>query len=187
MTGSRDPQDNPCEVDGAFPPLAELFNEDQEDRRRFFQDYLDPEEIVQRDKERQKAVQKMLKRRLVRTGVDYYHVAMILHHSASVEDIDLAHELAKKAIELTAQAEETQEAAKWLVAATFDRSRMKRGMPQWYGTQFFQDQEGGPWVLYDVDEAALTDAERRRMNVPTLEQARAQAAQMNDRRRKRSS
>ena len=48
--------------------------------------------------------------------------------------------------------------------------------PQWYGTQFQSDDKG--MFLYPLEEGAVSDDERRAMQVPTLAEARAQLLEM---------
>jgi hypothetical protein len=45
-------------------------------------------------------------------------------------------------------------------------------MPQWYGTQYTGASDGAAWTLYKIDESAVSDEERARMNVPTLSETR---------------
>jgi hypothetical protein len=45
---------------------------------------------------------------------------------------------------------------------------------QWYGTQYVQD-SGGKFVLYTINESAVTDADRIQMAVPTLADAKKKA------------
>ena len=67
------------------------------------------------------------------------------------------------------------------MAAAWDRYQMRLGKPQWYGTQFVRDDMDmdSPWRLYEVDTTAVTDADRRRLNVPPLADARARVETMN--------
>ena len=68
-----------------------------------------------------------------------------------------------------------------LVAATRDRHLMRQRRPQWYGTQFVRDGEHGPWRLYDIDTTRVTDDERRRHGVGSLDEQRRKAESMNRR------
>lgn len=69
---------------------------------------------------------------------------------------------------------------RWLSAAAWDRIMMRQGMPQWYGTQYVKASEDAPWELYKIDESAVTDGERERMKVPSLEAARERVKKMNE-------
>ena len=56
---------------------------------------------------------------------------------------------------------------------------MSRKVPQWYGTQYHKATADSPIELYPVDESAVTDEERARRSVPSLQEAKARAAEMN--------
>lgn len=56
---------------------------------------------------------------------------------------------------------------------------MREGRPQWWGTQFHKNEQGR-WQLYRVDEAAVTDARRIEMGLPTLAAARERGERMNE-------
>lgn len=166
-------------VDTNCESLAKLFEADQEDRERFLDGQLDPERIKRRDARRRAAVRSMVAQRRLHTAADYYRAAMILHHGKRIKDFDDAHRLARTAVELTVDDDELHKSAKWLTAATWDRSQMKRGQPQCYGTQFVQETSDSPWKLYEIDESVLSDDERREMNVPSLAETLARLADMN--------
>jgi hypothetical protein len=67
--------------------------------------------------------------------------------------------------------------AKWLAAASEDRFLMNIGRPQRFGTQY-RNEGDGPIKLYKVD-TAVTDELRRVMGAPTLAEAKAREAKMN--------
>jgi hypothetical protein len=50
--------------------------------------------------------------------------------------------------------------------------------PQWYGTQYVRD-TNGKWVLYVMDETAVTDEERAALGVPSLVEAKKRVEIMN--------
>ena len=89
-----------------------------------------------------------------------YYAAFIFQHGNCLEHYDLAHQLAKWALERGY----TQ--ARWICAATRDRALMSRGLPQKYGTQYIAYGDG-PLELYDYDRAT-TDEERAQYDVPPL-------------------
>lgn len=159
--------DDPLPADNA--ELAALYEEDQGDRSAGPD--IDWEVVTPRDSLRRVRVQEMLAADEVRTSEDYRHAAMIFQHGSDTIAARLAHELALKAVEL----DSTNTSAKRLVAAAWDRYLMRKGEPQWYGTQYVNDGPGTPWRLYDIDTTAVTDDERRQLNVPTLAEARARA------------
>lgn len=169
LTGSAQ---EPEEGDNA--ELRRMYEEDQADRSQPH-DQMNWEEISERDRQHRERVTEMLEAGLVKTANDHWHAAMIFQHGGTPEDAKKAHELAKKATELNPE----HRNARWLSAAAWDRYKMYLGEPQWYGTQFRRG-EDGIWYLYDVDENAVTDEERKAMGVPTLEESRQQAAEMNE-------
>jgi hypothetical protein len=56
---------------------------------------------------------------------------------------------------------------------------MRLNRPQWYGTQFSKDPATGSWVLYTVDETAVTDEQREQHGVPTLAHSKTRAELIN--------
>jgi hypothetical protein len=149
------------------PKLAQMFEEDQADRRGH------PAEINwfsvgPRDRERQQAALEIIKGGGLTTANDYFHAAMVFQHSGSIDGIELARSLAVLASRMAPESVPVR----WLSAASWDRLLMRKKRPQWYGTQFTKDNETRKWVLYQVDETAVTDAERERHGVPPLSEAR---------------
>ncbi|WP_412540993.1 hypothetical protein R8Z50_35370 [Longispora sp. K20-0274] len=112
-----------------------------------------------RDAERRARVAELLAAGEVSTGADHYHAAMIFQHGETPDDIDTAHRLARRAVDLGYRP------ARWLAAASLDRWLMTLGRAQKYGTQFAPD--GTRWRLWDV-EPATTDADRLAWDVPSL-------------------
>ena len=114
----------------------------------------------------------MIEKGLVKTARDYYHAAMIFQHAIEVSGNKLAQKLAKKSADMG------EGDAKWLYAAATDRILMRQNKKQKYGTQYSQrciagsgDKVERIFELYPYDENT-TDEERRKYNVPTLEEAK---------------
>lgn len=129
------------------------------------------------DKARRAAVLQLLKAGKVQTADDYYNAALVFQHGQEPADIRLAFSLSSIAHQLAPD----NKAASWLTAASWDRILMQSKQPQWYGTQFSKAHApGSKWELYKVDETAVTDAERRALNVPTLDEAKQRAKALND-------
>ena len=152
------------------PQLRRMYDDDQRDRRE------GPVESrcllnAACDKERQVATLEILKAGGLRTANDYFHAAMIFQHS---DDTALAYSLAS----IAAKIEPNHKVAKWLAAAAWDRTLMRKNKPQWYGTQFRRTAEG-KWELYLVDETAVTDEDRLKVGVPALAESRKQVERMN--------
>ena len=153
--------------------LTELFQHDQSDRNPG--PTRNGDQIVAEDERRQKEVLAIMRDGGLATANDYFHAAMVFQHSNAPEDNALAYGLAVTAARL----DPTNKMAKWLSAAAWDRTLMRRNKPQWYGTQFVKDLATGKWEIYRVDETAVTDADREKTGVPPLARQRAQADELN--------
>ena len=153
------------------PTLAELFAADQSDRA----DGPVDSQMLERDSERRQQVLQQLSSGRVRTAADHYHAAMVFQHRESADDFRTAFSLATVSMRLDPRADNP---AKWLSAAAWDRLLMKLEQPQWYGTQYV-DRGDGRFRLYDINETAVNDEDRDRLNVPTLTQARERVAEVN--------
>jgi len=158
------------EVDNA--ELARMYEEDQADRKPADGKSIDWSVVNPRDKAREKRAKEIYLANGLRTGADYYHVAMILQHAELPEDYLLAHELCIVAI---AKGEEN---ARWLAAATEDRFLMNIGRPQRFATQYRSDGPSAEFKLYTVGPG-VTDELRRALNVPTLAKAKEREAAFN--------
>lgn len=145
--------------------LLALLNADQLDRQAGHTPGL-----RDRDDERRRRVDELLRQDAARTAEDYYAAAMVFQHGGNRDNYWRAHELAKRSAELGSAK------AKWLVAASYDRWLMHGGLPQKYGTQFRT--EGERWILWPVDPAT-TDEDRAAFSVPSLAKAQAHADEMN--------
>jgi hypothetical protein len=162
LCGSASAQDN--------SELVAMFAADQADRRA---ENIDWPAVSARDAQRRAAVMAILSAGEIRTAQDYYNAAMIFQHGDSKADTRLAHSFAT----IAAALRET-DAANWLKAASWDRLMLRFEQPQWYGTQYAQD-EAARWVLYEVDSDVITDEQRAAWSVPSLDEARSRAAIMN--------
>ncbi len=151
--------------------LTRLYDEDQADRAGPYEQ-LDWSKITPRDQARRTRVDEIVARGGARTADDYYHAAMVYQHGNSTDEIERAHDLAVKAVELDPR----HTAAKWLAAASEDRKLMYEHKPQKWGTQY--KKIDGAWIVWPVDPA-ITDAQRDEWNVQPLAEAQAHAAQMN--------
>lgn len=128
------------------------------------------------DRARLKRVRELVAGGELRTAVDFFNAALVCQHGPDVADIRLAHALATTSATMDAQATNTN----WLMAASWDRIMMRLDKPQWYGTQFTRAKTAdAQWMLYKIDESAVTDEERKRLGVPTLAEARQRAERMN--------
>jgi len=153
------------------PELTELHDADQADRSG--EELIDWSVVSPRDSLRRVRVNEILAAGKAVTSMDFYHAAMVFQHGDDTTAALRAHGLARTAVDLDPDNEE----AKWLSAAAWDRYLMRKGVPQWYGTQFV----GGPgaWHLYDIDTTAVTDSERVALGVRTLAELRAREQETN--------
>lgn len=154
------------------PELERLFQEDQADREAGPNADIDWQAVSKRDAERRARVREIVDKGGATTSMDYYHAAMVYQHGTEVPEYDEAHRLAVKAVELDSE----NGKAKWLAAASKDRSLMWQGKPQLYGTQF--KKVDGRWILWEVDPA-ITDEERAKWNVPPLAEQQKKVETLN--------
>jgi hypothetical protein len=145
--------------------LALMYQEDQSDRMPADGKPIDWKVVAPRDKVRETRAKELYTANQLKTGADYYYVAMILQHAATPEDYLLAHELCIVAII------KGEERAKWLAAASEDRFLMNIGRPQRFGTQYRTEGPGGPLRLYQMGEG-VSDTLRAAFDVPSLNDAR---------------
>lgn len=138
--------------------LRELFQADQADRQSISSDapLEDWKSVAERDAARLKRCKELLAAGDVQEGTDYYHAAMLHHHSGDVENIWKAHQLALRAVELG------NRNGRWLAAAAEDRWLLMQNKPQKYGTQYRAD-----GTLFPVNPAT-TDEDRAEWSVPPL-------------------
>ena len=139
--------------------LLVAFLLDQSDRREAD---LDVVRVRARDADRRRLVSLAIAKKSLRRAEDYYHAAMIMHHGTTVEELELARELAQRATQL----DPSNANALWLYAATTDRFLQKSGRPQIYGTQLRNT--GSKWTRDPYDPSVVTDAERERYRVPSV-------------------
>lgn len=91
-----------------------------------------------------------------------HYIAYLLQHGNSTDDYKLAHDYAKKAVNMGSNV------TKWLYAATLDRWLVSQGKKQKFGTQF--KNINGKWVLSPID-GSLSDEQRKEYGVPPLAKA----------------
>jgi len=150
------------------PRLYELFMQDQLDR--IFVDWSKPEEwraMGLRDKQRGADLAQIVEARELSTAEDYFYAGLMLMHGRDSTNYLRARTLAREAMRL----DSSHLQAKRLSAAAQDRYLWSLGRPQWYGTQSRRD-ENGTWTMEPIDKNAVTDTQRRELNVPSLDEAR---------------
>jgi len=146
---------------------------DQADRQS--QPNLDQwKDIAKRDAARRSKVQAELAAGRVHTSADFFNAALVMQHGDTFEEIRMAHALAT----IAASLDPLDRSARWLKAASWDRLLLRQKKPQWYGTQYVSD-ASGKWALSQIDETAVTDADRVELAVPTLAEAKKRVEVMN--------
>lgn len=162
----------------ASPPdnaaLSQVLVNDQKDRAAGAAK-IDGKEVAQRDTQRRNLVLGELKDGDVRSANDYYASALVLQHGGSAAEIRLANALAT----IAAAIDRNNVEARRLKAATWDRSMMRLGRKQWYGTQFVRSKDTRRIELYPVELDAVSDLERKEMGVPALSEALRKVERMN--------
>ncbi|MDE2307564.1 MAG: hypothetical protein KGJ97_04640 [Xanthomonadaceae bacterium] len=131
--------------------------------------------VGKRDAIRREQVMQLLKSGNVRSADDFFDAALIFQHGQTMQDAQLALALATVASRL----DPTNRDAKVLSADAWDRIMTRAGKPQWYGTQLVKSKATGKWELYPTEPGVITDAQRKAMGVPTLEEVKAHLAQIN--------
>lgn len=121
---------------------------------------------------RRDRVHQLMEQGRVVTPQDRFFAAAILNTSDELSEIELAREMA------LSSAEDGFLRALPLAAESIDHALLKRGLPQKYGTQIVWEPVVGRWSLWDLDPR-VTDAERRSMGIPPLEETRASLAELN--------
>jgi acetyl esterase len=149
------------------PRIYELFKDDQMDLA--FLDWSDQEAVKrmsQRRGERRTELDRILASGQSLSADDDYFCALLIEHTAKdAEDSERSNRLAEEAVRRGCRFPH----ARWLIAVHRDRKLWRERKPQAYGTQVRRDRANGDkWTLEPLDPTAVTDAERRELNVPSL-------------------
>jgi hypothetical protein len=161
----------------ASPPdhaLARIAAADQADREPG-PNRIDWSVVGKRDAIRREQVMQLLNSGEIRTAEDYFDAAVIFQHGDTMQDAQLALALATVASRI----DPTNREATVLTANAWDRVMTRAGKPQWYGTQYVRSKTTGKWELYPTEPGVITEAQRRAMGLPTLEEDRAHLDQIN--------
>jgi hypothetical protein len=146
--------------------LEVLYNEDQDDRANGVW-----EEGPERDHQRLVRVLDLLQAGHIQDPADCLHAAMILQHGSNTEHFKAAQQLARRSVDAGYVPKEGEPDPLWLIAVAEDRALVSQGLPQKYGTQYTRF-EDGTWSFSTNIDPIVTDEERARMHVPTLDEAR---------------
>ena len=154
--------------------LKKLEEADQSDRSPG-SNKIDWDVIGKRDALRRASAAAILKAGEVRTADDYLNAAILFQHGDAIEDTELALALATTASRI----DPGNKDAKILTAQAWDRILVRRGKPQWYGTQFSRDTSTGKWVMSPIEPGVVSEAQREAMGIPTISQTQAHLDALN--------
>ena len=131
--------------------LEKLYYEDKKEREEFNDSKESLKTLEKHDRLRLQKVKRLLPYVDTAEIWNCHYLAYLLIHGETTEDYQLAHEYAKKAVDMGSSI------TKWLYAATLDRWLVSQGKPQKFGTQYkILD---GKKELFPVDKNT-TDEER---------------------------
>jgi hypothetical protein len=131
--------------------------------------------VEKRDAIRREQVMQLLSSGEIRTAEDYFDAALIFQHGDTMQDAQLALALATVASRI----DPTNREARVLAADAWDRVMTRAGKPQWYGTQYVRSKTTGKWELYPTEPDVITEAQRKAIGLPTLEEDKAHLDQIN--------
>lgn len=150
--------------------LKKMYEEDQKARTV---SNINWDELVKKDRMREKRVYELIKAGAVKTGKDYYHSAMIFQHGEDSVAYGMAVKHMRTAINLDTTIN------RWLLAAAIDRELMSRNKPQIYGTQYIKMGPDAKWERYKIDSSQVTDKDRDYYGVETLAEQKIKEREMN--------
>jgi len=143
--------------------LVEIFQEDQKDRERVYENPAEVAKLKDRDTIRRKRIIVMMELGEVKTKNDLYHAAVIFQHGEKGGDFLAAHRLATLAALLG------HKTARWLLAASLDRYLMCIRQPQVYGTQFeYNSTEKRYQLKLPLEEMVLLSFEKEMLGIPSV-------------------
>jgi hypothetical protein len=125
-----------------------------------------------RDVDRRAKVMQLVEQGRIVTAQDHFYAAALLVISDELPEVEKARDLGLRAAVLG------DPRGLPVAAEAMDRALLKQGLPQRYGTQYVYEPVLKRWSLYAWDEKT-TDADRRAMRVPTLDEAIARLDELN--------
>jgi hypothetical protein len=140
--------------------MTAIFDADQADRQS---PDIDWSAIGPVDYKRRNRWKQLLDTGALQSGDDYYHAAFVFQHGNEADDYLLAHVLAMIAVA------RGRPDAVWIASATLDRYLQAIDKPQIFGTQYTIP-EKGPVTQEPFDRALISNAMRKALRVPTLEE-----------------
>ena len=140
--------------------MTAIFDADQADRQS---PDIDWSAMGPVDDKRRSRTKQLLDAGSLQSGDDYYHAAFVFQHGNEADDYLLAHLLATIAIA------RGRPDAVWIASATLDRYLQAVGKPQILGTQYTIPEKGAV-TQEPYDRALISDAMRKALRVPSLEE-----------------
>lgn len=156
--------------DQTNPELQKMADADQRDR---MSGPIDWKKLNREDSVRRITVMDMIKAGKVQTAKDHLNAGIIFQHGNDT----IASAMAVKSFETAIRMDSSLN--RWWYAAAVDRDRMRRKLPQIYGTQFIRDNKEGKWKRYTLDSTAANDQQRKYYRVETLAEQREKEWKMN--------
>lgn len=147
--------------------MTAIFEADQADRQNA---NIDWSVIGPADDKRRGRTKQLLDTGALQSGDDYYHAAFVFQHGSEANDYLVAHLLATIAVA------RGRPDAVWIASATLDRYLQAIDKPQILGTQYTIP-ENGPATQEPYDRALISDAMRKALRVPSLEEQDKQLKQ----------
>ncbi len=156
--------------------LKKLAANDQSDRAKVRLGEMTVETMRQNDVARLKKVEIEIQLGRIKTIQDHRNAGLIFHHIRNAPHCkDIAVKMLRKSTELNNY---ESVGIKWLLAAAIDRRLQEQNQPQIYGTQYFQDEEG-IWKLHEFDPTKISDKERKKYGVITIDKQTEALRKMN--------
>lgn len=129
--------------------------------------------IGERDRKRIDKLNIYLKKKQNLSGLDLFRAGIIMQHGGRLKYIRKANQLAKLS------AEKGYKKAKWLYAASLDRSLMMQKKKQKFGTQYVK-QKNGKWRVYPI-APGMSDRIRAEYSVKPLQEIKKVVISLNRR------
>jgi hypothetical protein len=147
--------------------MSAIFSADQADRQAADIDW---SIVGPADNKRRARTEELLGSGALQSGDDYYHAAFVFQHGADPGDYLKAHLLAMIAVA------RGRPDAVWIASATLDRYLHAIGKPQVLGTQYAIPSDS-PATQDPYDRALISDAMRKALHVPSIEEQEARRRQ----------
>lgn len=139
-----------------------LYKQDQKIITSFQKGIYTEAQTYEKNKILIKKLNELLAKKLIKTGKNYFTLAMIFHHAYKLNYSKKAVKFAKLAVE------KNYKKGKWLIASTTDRLLQLQNKPQKFGTQV-ENMNTKKLKMYKLDPKT-TDKERKEYGLPSLKE-----------------